>query len=79
MIINYSLTVSEVIVIKFQITLKAARVNAELTQSEVCKMLKISKTTLVKWEKTNKVSDIVLIALCSIYKIEDPSNIFLNN
>ena len=34
----------------FRISLPAARVNADLTQEYVCKMLGISKTTLVNWE-----------------------------
>lgn len=36
---------------KFQISLAAARVNADLTQSDVAKALKISKQTIVNWEK----------------------------
>jgi hypothetical protein len=36
---------------KIQITLAAARVNAGLTQAEVAKSMKISKNTLVNWEK----------------------------
>lgn len=34
-----------------QITLKAARINAGLTVMEAAKLLKISHTTLIKWEK----------------------------
>lgn len=33
------------------ITLKASRVNAGLTQKEVCEALNISKNTLIKYEK----------------------------
>lgn len=36
---------------KLRISLAAARVNAELTQSEVAKMLHVSPNTLVAWEK----------------------------
>jgi DNA-binding transcriptional regulator YiaG len=36
---------------KFQITLRAARVNAGLTIQEAAKRLKIGKDTLIKWEK----------------------------
>lgn len=36
---------------KIQISLAAARVNAGLTQDDVAKMMKISKNTLIKWEK----------------------------
>lgn len=35
---------------KLQISLAAARVNAELTQEEVAKQLKVSKNTVVNWE-----------------------------
>lgn len=34
-----------------QISLAAARVNAGLTQEDVAKKMKISKNTLVNWEK----------------------------
>lgn len=35
----------------FQISLTAARVNAEMTQKDVAKALKVSKQTIVNWEK----------------------------
>lgn len=35
----------------FKISLAAARVNAGLTQKEAAEQLKISNSTLVKWEK----------------------------
>lgn len=35
----------------FQISLAAARVNAEMTQNDVAKAMKVSKTTIVNWEK----------------------------
>ena len=34
-----------------QISLAAARVNAELTQEEVAKALNVGKQTIVSWEK----------------------------
>ena len=37
--------------VPFQISLAAARVNAELTQSEVAKELHVSNQTIVAWEK----------------------------
>lgn len=40
------------------ITLKASRVNAGLTQKEVCKVLKISKTTLTNYELYRTKPDI---------------------
>mgnify|MGYP003183891208 FL=1 len=36
---------------KLQISLAAARVNAGLTQDNVAKYMKVSKNTIVKWEK----------------------------
>ena len=40
------------------IHLNAARVNANLTQSQVCEKLNISKTTLVSYEKYRSIPDI---------------------
>ena len=34
-----------------KISLAAARVNAGLTLEQACKMLRVSKNTLIKWEK----------------------------
>lgn len=47
-----------------KITLKAARVNAELTIKEASKLLGVCETTLIKWEKDpsiiqNKYRDII--------------------
>ena len=36
---------------KLQISLAAARVNAGLTQEDVAKEMKVSKNTIVNWEK----------------------------
>lgn len=36
---------------KIQISLAAARVNAGMTQEDVARTMKISKTTIVNWEK----------------------------
>ena len=38
---------------KLQISLAAARVNANMTQDDVAKALKVSKQTVVNWEKGN--------------------------
>ena len=40
------------------IHLKAARVNAGLTQTEVAEKLKISKNTLISYEKYKSIPDI---------------------
>lgn len=36
---------------EFQISLAAARVNAQMTQEDTAKAMKVSKTTVVNWEK----------------------------
>ena len=60
-----------------QISLAAARVNARLTQEEVAKKMKISKNTLVNWEKGKAEPTISRgRQLSTIYKIS-LDNIFL--
>lgn len=62
---------------KLQISLAAARVNAGLTQEEVARKMKVSKNTLVNWEKG--VSEPTITQgreLSSLYKIP-LDNIFL--
>ena len=38
----------------FKISLAAARVNAGMSQEQLCKVLRVSKTTLCYWEKGHK-------------------------
>lgn len=60
-----------------QISLKAARVNAGMTQEEVAKAMHISKQTIINWEKgktTPAIADIEMIS--KLYKISR-ENIFL--
>ena len=55
---------------KLKITLAAARVNARLTQTDVAKRMKVSKQTIVNWERgkiTPKQEQ--LFMLSDIYKI----------
>ncbi len=55
---------------KFQITLKAARVNAGLTQADVASSLHRNKQTIVNWE--NGVTDIKMSdfqKLSELYRI----------
>lgn len=62
---------------KLQISLAAARVNADLTQEEVSKLLHINKATIVAWEKGDsepKVSQALFLS--KLYKIP-LDNIFL--
>ncbi len=55
---------------EIQISLAAARVNAEMTQDDVCKLMKVSKATIVNWE-SGKTSPSVVQArqLSSIYNM----------
>lgn len=56
----------------FRISFAAARVNVKLTQSEVCKMLKISNKTLIEIENYRKdISVEMLNKLQKIYKVPD--------
>lgn len=60
-----------------QITLRAARVNAGLTQKDVAKKLRLNKQTLVNWE--NGLSEPKLSQarkLCGLYGLSI-DNIFL--
>lgn len=53
-----------------QISLAAARVNANLTQEEVARRLHKSKKTIVNWEKGKVIPDIPAMAMLStIYKM----------
>lgn len=62
-----------------QISLKAARVNAELSQQSVANILKISKSTLINWEKGRTSPDVIQMKeLCKIYKIS-LNDIFLQS
>lgn len=55
---------------KIQITLAAARVNAGLTQDEVARDLKISKQTVINWEKGRvEVPFLALKILSDMYNI----------
>ena len=60
-----------------KLTLKAARVNAGLTQKQLASLMGISESTMVKWEKSNgkdmKLSDFK--KLCKILGL-NPNDIF---
>ena len=54
-----------------KISLRAARVNADLTQQEVADKIGVSKHTIINWERgRTKPKKHILIALSSIYGIE---------
>lgn len=51
-----------------KITVKAARVNAGLTQAEVCAKLGINKGTLISYEKYRTIPDIAIAkAMANLY------------
>ena len=53
-----------------QISLASARVNANLTQKEVCEKMGITEKTLIMWEKGRIPRADKLIQLCEIYGCE---------
>lgn len=62
---------------KLQISLAAARVNANMTQEEVAKTMRVGKQTIVAWEKGDsepKVSQAMALSL--LYRIP-LDNIFM--
>lgn len=57
-----------------QVSLKAARVNAKLTQKEVCDELTIATSTLIRWEQEETFPTVQqLKKLCELYhcRIDD--------
>ena len=60
-----------------KLTLKAARVNAGLTQKQLASLMGISESTMIKWEKSNgkdmKLAD--FRKLCKILGV-NPNDIF---
>lgn len=63
-----------------KVSLKAARVNAGLTQDEVARSIKKSKNTVVSYEKGRSVPDIETgKALAKLYGMSVDDIIFLHN
>lgn len=53
----------------YQVSLKAARVNAGFTQKEVAKKMNVSKATIVSWESGNSApKSYQFKALADLYK-----------
>lgn len=51
-----------------QMTLKAARVNARLTQREVCEAVNVAVSTLIRWEQEETFPTVLqLKKLCELY------------
>lgn len=54
----------------FKISLKAARVNKEMTQEQAAKAIGIDRVTLLNWERGKTYPDgLKLIELCELYEI----------
>jgi transcriptional regulator with XRE-family HTH domain len=63
----------------FQITLKAARVNAGLTQAEVAKAIGKAPGTLCSWEREKGIIDVnSFYKMCKLYHV-DPERILLHS
>lgn len=61
-----------------QISLKAARINAEFTQKELAKKLNRNESTIVNWENgKTKISLIDFKNMCKVLKMKEDS-IFLS-
>lgn len=61
-----------------KITLKAARVNAGLTQKEVAERLKVSNKTVWAWEVGKTMPNVNKIdAICNLYGMSYDDIIFL--
>ena len=62
-----------------KITLRAARVNAGLTQKDAAASLKISNKTLGNWENGVSAPNVKnLASLCALYGVEYDNIIFFN-
>lgn len=62
-----------------KLTLKAARINRNLTQKQAAKLLKISKDTLGKWERGKSFPSVSKIPLLEeVYNIKYEDIIFLS-
>lgn len=63
-----------------KISLASARVNAKLSQKEVCEAMKISNTTLSNWENGKTVPSITHVnELCELYGVSIDNLNFLPN
>ena len=52
-----------------KVSMKAARINAGLTQKDVCDAVNIAESTLIRWEKNETFPTAPqLVKLCDLYK-----------
>lgn len=63
-----------------KVTLKAARINAGLTQSEAAKKLNVSKDSISNWERGKTFPDVPLLKkIESLYGVDYKDIIFCQN
>ena len=63
-----------------KITLRAARINAGLTQSEAAKKLDVSKDSISNWERGRTCPDVSLLKkIESLYGVDYKDIIFCQN
>lgn len=63
-----------------KVTLKAARINAGLTQSEAAKKLNVSKDSISNWERGKTFPDVPLLKkIESLYGVDYKDIIFSQN
>lgn len=63
-----------------KITLRAARINAGLTQSEAAKKLDVSKDSISNWERGKTFPDVSLLKkIESLYGVDYKDIIFCQN
>lgn len=63
-----------------KVSLKAARINVNLTQNQAAEKLKVSKDTIVNWEKGRSFPDAIKIKeIESVYKVTYEDIDFLPN
>ena len=61
-----------------QISLKAARVNAEMSQREAAERIGVDVSTVLKWEKGKTSPKAVqLQKLCEVYGLDSVDSLFL--
>lgn len=63
-----------------KISLKAARVNADLTITEAAEAIGVSRSTLIKWEKEPwLVNSLFIKKVSEVYEMSPDNIIFLPN
>lgn len=54
----------------YRVSLKAARVNADMTQDQAGKALGVSKSTIINWERGDSSPKYeMMLKICSLYNV----------